>query len=53
MTIYCCDCHTYCGEIREGSKIRKGLKYVCNECHEKRKGRDIPDFLSGLCRGKR
>lgn len=53
MKIYCNECGTYCGEIREGSKLRKGLKYVCSRCDQARKRRDVPDFLSGLFRSGR
>lgn len=45
MDIHCSKCGTYCGEIKEGSKLRKGLKYVCNECYTGRTGSDIPDFF--------
>ena len=52
MNIYCSECGTYCGEIRD-AKLRKNLKFVCNGCHTAREKTDIPDFLHGLFRNKK
>jgi len=32
MTIRCHKCHKYLGEIKEGSKLRKGMITLCSEC---------------------
>ena len=34
MKIYCTRCKILVGEILQGSKTRKGLKYLCAECDE-------------------
>lgn len=50
MKIYCCECGTYCGEIRD-AKLRKNLKFICNGCHSNGETNDVPDFLKGIFRG--
>ena len=34
MKIYCTRCKILVGEILQGSKLRKGIKYLCTECEE-------------------
>ena len=65
MKVYCTRCKILVGEILHGSKTRKGLKYLCTECHEayktleglknyeqgtKGKGMDFP-FFDELMKG--
>ena len=32
MRIRCHKCHKYLGEIKEGSKLRKGMIMLCSQC---------------------
>ena len=32
MKIYCKNCNILVGDLLEGSKIRKGLVYLCEDC---------------------
>ncbi len=59
MKINCAICHRHCGDIKEGSKLLKGLKHLCNECFNgvtraivDDNRHQLPDFLRGFMRGK-
>lgn len=47
MKVYCCDCQTFCGDIRD-AKLRKNLRFICDRCHSSRESVDVPDFLKGF-----
>jgi hypothetical protein len=60
-TIKCYNCGKFCGEIENGSKLIRGLSYICKECRELIKIKteeinkisgiydsDMPDFFKGI-----
>ena len=64
MKVYCHECSILVGEIVSGSKMRKGIIYLCTECHGTYKtlkslkdyekgvgGGGMPDFLNDLMKG--
>lgn len=51
--IYCDGCGRYEGELENGSKIRHGLKFVCEDCYDKMTRKkpistDLPDPLKAV-----
>ena len=56
MKIYCKGCRIYVGEIKGGSRLIKGIVYLCPNCEIKRKASDLAsktkkDDLSELFKG--
>ena len=37
MKIWCAGCKTFLGELSSGSKVKKGIVFICSECDIKRK----------------
>lgn len=41
MKIYCIGCMIYLGEILKGSKLKKGIQFLCENCDRKRIASDM------------
>lgn len=41
MKIYCVGCMIYLGEIEKGSKLKKGIQFLCESCDRKRIASDM------------
>lgn len=54
--IKCEQCNVSLGEIKEGSKLRKDVVYLCRICYnksgKKTQKNDMPDFFADLFKGK-
>jgi len=62
IKIYCISCTIYLGSILEGSKLKKGIAFLCNNCNNIRKAdnlkratskpAEMPEFFKDIFGGK-